>query len=82
VRGVAERGVEVIRIDAVWLASAPLDMRAGFDSALARVVQVFGAAHPHHGKRSNNCILARRDSRAASANQRAFSSIRQGINAA
>ena len=38
----------MIRIDAVWLASAPLDMRAGFDSALARVVQVFGAAHPHH----------------------------------
>ncbi|MCE2880383.1 MAG: IS66 family insertion sequence element accessory protein TnpB [Comamonadaceae bacterium] len=26
----------------------PLDMRAGFDKALARVVQVFGAAHPHH----------------------------------
>jgi transposase len=23
-------------------------MRAGFDSALARVVEVFGAAYPHH----------------------------------
>jgi transposase len=38
----------VIRIDAVWLATAPLDMRAGFDTTLARVVSVFGSAHPHH----------------------------------
>ena len=38
----------MIRIDAVWLATAPLDMRAGTDSALARVVAVFGAAQPHH----------------------------------
>ena len=37
----------MIRIDAAWLASQPLDMRAGIDSALARVIQVFGAAHPH-----------------------------------
>ncbi len=39
---------EVIRIDAIWLATAPLDMRAGTDSALARVVKVFGSARPHH----------------------------------
>lgn len=38
----------MIRVDAIWLAGAPLDMRAGVDSALARVVQVFGAARPHH----------------------------------
>jgi transposase len=38
----------VIRIDAVWLATEPLDMRAGTESALARVVNVFGQAHPHH----------------------------------
>ena len=38
----------MIRIDAAWLATAPLDMRAGTDSALARVVTVFGAAQPHH----------------------------------
>ena len=37
----------MIRIDAVWLATQPLDMRCGIDSTLARVVQVFGAAHPH-----------------------------------
>lgn len=38
----------MIRIEAVWLAVQPLDMRAGAESALARVVQVFGAARPHH----------------------------------
>lgn len=37
----------MIRIDTVWLATTPLDMRAGTDSVLARVVVVFGAAHPH-----------------------------------
>lgn len=38
----------MIRVDAVWLAVQPLDMRAGTESALARVVSVFGAARPHH----------------------------------
>ncbi len=38
----------MIRVEAVWLAVEPLDMRAGTESALARVVNVFGAAHPHH----------------------------------
>ncbi len=38
----------MIRIDAVWLAVQPLDMRAGTETALARVVDVFGAARPHH----------------------------------
>ena len=37
----------MIRIDAVWLATVPLDMRAGTDTALACVVAVFGAAQPH-----------------------------------
>jgi transposase len=39
----------VIRIDAMWLACAPVDMRAGADRLLAAVVQVFGAAQAHHG---------------------------------
>jgi transposase len=39
----------VIRIDAVWLAVEPLDMRAGADRLLASVVRVFGAARAHHG---------------------------------
>ncbi len=38
----------MIRIDAVWLAADPLDMRSGTESALARVVNVFGSARPHH----------------------------------
>jgi transposase len=39
----------VIRIDAMWLAAEPTDMRAGADRLLARVVQVFGSAQAHHG---------------------------------
>lgn len=38
----------MIRVDAVWMAVQPLDMRLGTEAALARVVTVFGAAHPHH----------------------------------
>jgi len=38
----------VIRIDAAWLAVEPLDMRAGVDTALGRVVGVFGEARSHH----------------------------------
>ena len=38
----------MIRIDTVWLAVEPLDMRAGTETALARVVHVFGSARPHH----------------------------------
>ncbi|SED16410.1 IS66 family insertion sequence element accessory protein TnpB [Pseudomonas costantinii] len=37
----------MIRIDSIWLATEPMDMRAGTDTALARVVAVFGAAQPH-----------------------------------
>ena len=39
----------MIRIDALWLATAPIDMRMGTERLLARVVQVFGAAQAHHG---------------------------------
>lgn len=38
----------MIRVEAIWLAAEPFDMRAGTESALSRVVKVFGAAHPHH----------------------------------
>ncbi len=38
----------MIKVEAVWLAVQPLDMRAGTEAALARVVNVFGAARPHH----------------------------------
>ncbi len=38
----------MIRIDQIWLVVEPMDMRAGTETALARVVKVFGAAQPHH----------------------------------
>ena len=38
----------MIRIDAVWLSVEPLDMRAGTETALARVIKVFGEARAHH----------------------------------
>lgn len=38
----------MIRVDALWLAIEPLDMRAGTEAALTRVVSVFGAARPHN----------------------------------
>jgi transposase len=38
----------VIRVDVAWLSVEPLDMRAGVDTALARVVSVFGEARSHH----------------------------------
>jgi hypothetical protein len=37
----------MIRIDSIWLATEPMDMRADTETALARVVAVFGAAQPY-----------------------------------
>ncbi|MFZ4822489.1 IS66 family insertion sequence element accessory protein TnpB [Pseudomonas putida] len=37
----------MIRIDVIWLSTEPMDMRAGTETALARVIAVFGAAQPH-----------------------------------
>ena len=39
----------MIRIDSLWLAVEPVDMRAGAERLLASVVQVFGHAQAHHG---------------------------------
>jgi transposase len=39
---------EVIRIDALWVAASPVDMRAGVERLLAQVVLVFGQAQAHH----------------------------------
>lgn len=38
----------MIRVESLWLAVEPLDLRAGTEAALARVVAVFGSARPHH----------------------------------
>lgn len=43
------------RIDAIWLATEPIDVRADTETALARVVEVFGAAKPHCA-----CVFANR----------------------
>ena len=38
----------MIRVDALWMSTEPLDMRAGTETALARAVSVFGVARLHH----------------------------------
>jgi transposase len=48
-RGLGTRDPSVIRVDALWLSAEPMDMRAGCERLLARVVQVFGEARAHHG---------------------------------
>ena len=45
---VAARLARMIRIGALWLSVAPLDMRAGMDTLLTQVVRVFGQAQPDH----------------------------------
>lgn len=37
----------MIKIEEIWLSREPLDMRAGPDTALARVINRFGKAKPH-----------------------------------
>jgi transposase len=50
----------MIRIDCLWLAAQPTDMRAGADRLLALVVvQVFGAAQAHHGYLFTNARATR-----------------------
>ena len=38
----------MIRVDALWLSTRPLDMRAGTETILSQVVRIFGEAKPHH----------------------------------
>lgn len=48
----------MMRIDAWYLASARLDMRAGMDTLLARVIEVFGSAQPHSAYALPTCVPA------------------------
>lgn len=48
------RAAAVIRVNALCPAVEPLDMRAGTEAALTRVVNVFGAAPPQHADLSAN----------------------------
>lgn len=38
----------MIRTEAIWMSIVPVDMRAGTDTLLARILLVFGEARPHH----------------------------------
>ena len=48
VRAYDQVALQMLRIDQVWLSTEALDMRAGMDTLLSRVVLVFGEAQPHH----------------------------------
>ena len=66
VRSVVGGPLAVIRDDSIWMSNAPLDMRVGADTTWTRVVQVFGAADPHHAylfanARANRMKLLVRD---------------------
>ena len=37
----------MIRVDQIWLSMRALDMRAGIDTLLGRVVETLGEARPH-----------------------------------
>ncbi|WP_366492193.1 IS66 family insertion sequence element accessory protein TnpB, partial [Variovorax sp. 67-131] len=39
----------MIRIDALWLCTQPLDMRCGAERLMAHVVHAMGSARAHHG---------------------------------
>lgn len=65
-RGLIARLASMIRVEAGWLCIEPMDMRAGTDTTLVRVVKVFGAARPHHAyvfanKRSTRLKVLVRD---------------------
>ena len=47
-RRLVARIISVIRIDQIWIAVEPVDMRSGMDRLLAKVIEVFGASQPHH----------------------------------
>jgi len=49
----------MMRIDQLWLAVEPVDLRAGIERLLARVVQVFGSAQAHHGYLFTNARASR-----------------------
>ncbi len=45
----------MIPVDSIWLATELMDMHTGTDTALARVVTVFGATQPHCAYLFANC---------------------------
>ena len=49
----------MIRIDALWLCAAPVDMRSGTERLLAHVITTLGAARAHHGYLFSNVRASR-----------------------
>lgn len=67
VRTVVARVVGVIKIEHYWMAIEPIDMRAGMETVLGKVVSVFGSAQAHHAyfftnRRSNRIKVLVTDS--------------------
>lgn len=38
----------MIRVDAIWMSTAPCDMRSGSDTLMNQIITVFGAVQAHH----------------------------------
>ena len=38
----------MIRFDAIWMSTAPCDMRSGMDTLMNQIIAVFGAAQAHN----------------------------------
>ncbi|WP_298663404.1 hypothetical protein, partial [uncultured Limnobacter sp.] len=38
----------MIRVDAIWMSTAPCDMRSGMDTLMNQIIAVFGAAQAHN----------------------------------
>ena len=49
----------MLRIDALWLCSQPVDMRCGAERLLASVVVTLGSASAHHGYLFTNARATR-----------------------
>src|SRR3978361_944967 len=49
----------MIRIDALWLCTKPVDMRAGAERLLAHVVHALGSANAHNGYLFDNARATR-----------------------
>ena len=43
----AQATLFMIEVETIWLSREPMDMRAGPDTALARVIKQFGKAKPN-----------------------------------
>ena len=47
---------DMIRIDEIWLATQPMDMRAGIDTAMAQIMKTFGSISKPISRRSSRPI--------------------------